>query len=104
MARPARRAAWQAYLLVTLQLLPAVRDAPVGDRDTAILFADLIAHLRTHARSWAAAAPRFSAVTGRAWDMYRHGDRAGAAVLLRVLAGWLFHLSRGSTTPREGQS
>jgi hypothetical protein len=35
-------------------------------------------------------------VSSRAWDMLRYGDHAGAAVLLRVLAGWLFKLSRGS--------
>ncbi len=93
---PRRRAAWRAYLIVSAEVLPGVRDMPCGDRRMALRFAALNAHLRDHAADWGVHAPKFLVVSARAWDMFRGGDRAGAAVLLRVLAGWLFKLSRGS--------
>ena len=91
-----RRAAWRAYLMLTQDVMPGMHAMPAGDRRMALRFAALNAHLRSHSREWGEQAHRLHVVSARAWEMLQAGDKAGAAVLLRVLAQWLFRLSRGS--------
>ncbi len=92
--QPRRLAAWHAYLVIATELLPSVRAAATAASEQ---FAALSVHLAAGRRWWGGDGERMSAILARAEAMHHRGDRAGAAVLLRVLAVRLFAIS--STMP-----
>ena len=93
---PARRAAWDAYLTVRVGLLPDLDALPVGDRRVAAKLAGLAVRIHQHAPLWADYGARLVTVVGHARQLLRAGDRAGLTAVLRVMALWLFRLSRGA--------
>lgn len=92
-----RRAAWQAYLAIVTDLLPALRSAVTTDTVLSEQFAALSERLATSHLCWGADGHRMVAIAARADAMHHCGDHAGAAVLVRALAVRLFAIS--SSTP-----
>lgn len=93
---PARRAAWETYLTVRVNLLPDLDVLPVGDHRVATKLAGLAVRIHQHAPLWAVHGDRLVTVVGHARALQRFGDRAGLVAVLRVMALWLFKLSRGA--------
>ncbi|MEU7824775.1 hypothetical protein [Catellatospora sp. NPDC049111] len=92
-----RRAAWQAYLAIATDLLPALRLATTTETVLSEQFAALSERLSAGHRWWGADGHRMTAIAARADAMHHCGDHRAAAVLLRALAVRLFAIS--SSTP-----
>ncbi|GIF94471.1 hypothetical protein Cch02nite_79150 [Catellatospora chokoriensis] len=98
-----RRAAWQAYLAIATDLLPALRQAATTEIVLSEQFAALSERLSASHRWWGTDAHRMTAIVARADAMHHCGDHCGSAVLLRALAVRLFAISSSTpTASRDG--
>ncbi|MBV1856275.1 hypothetical protein [Catellatospora tritici] len=99
---PIQRSAWQGYLLVINDLIPAVSRDQVVEPVISRHFAALHAHLDAHAVSWGLDGIRLLAVATGAQVMLRRSDRAEALSLLQGLARGLFALSSPTASGNAG--
>ncbi|GFJ96649.1 hypothetical protein Prum_102910 [Phytohabitans rumicis] len=97
---PARRAAWDAYLVVTVELLPALDRDSVDAWHVVAELTGLAASIRLWAPGWGPTGAVLAAAIDTALRLRRDGHHNDLARLLRVLAPRLFRLSSGRPNPR----
>lgn len=101
--QPHRLAAWQAYLTIATDLLPALRHVAATEAVLSEQFETLSERLAAGRRWWGVDWHRLTAIAARADAMHHCGDHTGAAVLLRALAVRLFAISSSTpTVSRDG--
>ncbi|BCB84781.1 hypothetical protein [Phytohabitans suffuscus] len=101
-ADPARRAAWAAYLLITVDVLPALDRAPVDTQQLAVTLAGLVIRIRTWASAWGATGTVLAAAVTTGQRLHRDGHHGDLARLLRVIALRLFRISSRRPNPARG--
>lgn len=97
---PARRAAWDAYLLITVDLLPVLDHSPVDTRQLAATLTGLTVRIHTWASVWGGTGTVLAAAVTTAQRLRRNGHHADLARLLRVIARSLFRISSRRPNPR----
>lgn len=104
-AGPAQRAAWDVYLAVTVDLLPALTgdDDPDGGAVNPRL-GGVAVRIRRYAPMWAEDGPMLIAAVYSAIRLYRNGDRPALIAVLHAMAHRLFLLSVGHrVAPNPGR-
>jgi hypothetical protein len=101
---PARRAAWDAYLVITVELLPALDRDVVDAWHVSAELTGLAARIRVWAPGWGPTGPVLTAAVDTALRLRRAGHHTDLARLLRIIALRLFRLSSGrpKSHPRPG--
>ncbi|MFP5371117.1 MAG: hypothetical protein ACLGI3_10270 [Actinomycetes bacterium] len=97
---PARRAAWDGYLVIFVELLPAVDRQPVDTQRLAATLTGLAIRIRTWAPVWGATGTVLAAAVTTALRLRREGHHTDLARLLRVIALRLFRISSRRPNPR----
>lgn len=97
----AQRAAWDAYLALTVGLLPALDDEHVDDRMVNARLGGVAIRIHRYAPMWPGDGPMLVAAVHSAIRLYRSGDRPALVDLLHVLAPRLYLLSAGRRAPRR---
>jgi hypothetical protein len=100
-AGSAQRAAWDAYLALTVGLLPALDDEHDDDGLVNRRLGAVAIRIHRYAPIWAGDGPMLIAAVHSAIRLYRHGDRPALEGLLRVLAHRLYLLSAGRRVPNH---
>jgi hypothetical protein len=102
---PAQLAAWDAYVILTTGLLPALhKDALQTDQaDSAVntQLGGVATRVLRYAPLWGEHGPMLVAAVKSAVRLYRAGERSDLLDLLRVMADRLYLLSAGPTRPRR---
>ena len=96
---PARRAAWDTYLTLTTNLLPALRteqpDSTVNTR-----LGGVATRIMRSAPLWGEHGPMLTAAARSAIRLYRTGEHDDLVTLLQATADRLYLLSASRTPPR----
>jgi hypothetical protein len=90
---PARRAAWEAYLAITGELLPAISDEYSHGPAMGARLDDLVVEMTRHAWLWGSQGRMMIAAARSAVRIFRNGDREELIALLRSMAHRLYLLS-----------
>ncbi|MEU7875807.1 hypothetical protein [Dactylosporangium sp. NPDC049140] len=97
---PAQRAAWDAYLTLTLGLLPALLDDRL-DSTVNTQLGGVTTRVMQYAPLWGEHGPILVAAVKSAVRLYRAGERGDLIALLRATADRLYLLSASRTPPRR---
>jgi len=100
---PARRAAWQAYLVLNVELIPAARTRPLDEVGVISALAGFAIQIRRDVRWWPGQGPHLVAAIDVAIRLRAQGDRARLLALLSMIRRWLFALSSATAT-RSGEA
>lgn len=98
---PARRAAWDAYLAITVELLPTLERDPVDVGQVTAELTGLAARIQLWAPNWGRTGAVLAAATHTALRLRRAGHHHDLARLLHVIALRLFRVSSGRANPRN---
>ncbi|GLI02738.1 hypothetical protein [Phytohabitans aurantiacus] len=99
---PARRAAWDAYLVVTVDLLPDLDGDHINYGRVSVDLTSLATRIRLWAPGWGPTGQVLAAAISTALRLHRDGHHNDLARLLRVIAARLFRVASRRSNPARG--
>lgn len=101
MQAPAQRAAWDTYLTLTGELLPALRNNQTDHPGVNTQLGGVAIRILHYAPAWGEHGPMLLAAAQSAIRLYRDREGRELAALLRAVADRLYHLSADAAPPHH---
>jgi hypothetical protein len=98
----AQSTAWDAYLIVTRGLLPALQDPNTDPAMLNCRWEAAVTRIVRYAPLWGDRGPMLLSALRSAERLHRAGDRDDLADLTRTIGDWLYALSARPRLPRRG--
>jgi hypothetical protein len=98
-----QQAAWDAYVSITVGLLPVLYDDSGTDGWAQVnpRLGGAVVRIRRYAPMWEGDGPMLVAAASSAIRLYRHGDRPALITLAHAMAHRLFLLTIGADPPQD---